>query len=363
MVRLGDVCELKAGDFTPASEIHAEKEPGYYPCFGGNGLRGYIDRYTHEGEFSLIGRQGALCGNVQFAQGKFYATEHAVVTKPKIEIYSHWLYYMLRSLNLNKLSVGAAQPGITVEKLNHVEIPLPPLEEQHRVAAIIKCQLAAAEKAKRLAEEQLAAAEALKNAYLRETFKDGDWDEVRLGDVCDFIGGSQPPKSTFIYNPQNGYIRLVQIQDFRRNDAAVYVPVELASRFFEKDDVMIGRYGPPVFQILRGLEGAYNVALMKAVPKNTDILSKDFLYYLLQGERIQNEIIEQSQRSAGQSGVDKDFLERRVVKLPPIDTQRRKITVLTEKLYSAEKTKAALKAQLLEIMALPAAILRKAFNG
>src|SRR5688572_27584092 len=88
---------------------------------------------------------------------------------------------------------------------------------------------------------------------------------VKLGDVCSFIGGSQPPKSTFKTAPGPGYIRLVQIQDFRRSDFDVYIPIDEARRTFGVNDVMIGRYGPPVFQILRGLSGAYNVALMKAV--------------------------------------------------------------------------------------------------
>ena len=80
--------------------------------------------------------------------------------------------------------------------------------------------------------------------------------------VCGFIGGMQPPKGTFKYAPTEGYIRLVQIQDFF---ADLYVPVyiraEDSSRRFggEENDVMIGRYGPPLFQILRGLSGAYNI--------------------------------------------------------------------------------------------------------
>ena len=105
------------------------------------------------------------------------------------------------------------------------------------------------------------------------------WKWVKLGDVCSFEGGSQPEKSFFKYQPLPDYIRLVQIQDFRLSHVSVYIPKKYAKRTFNEDDVMIGRYGPPVFQILRGLSGAYNVALMKAVPKND--LSKDYLFYLL----------------------------------------------------------------------------------
>ena len=92
------------------------------------------------------------------------------------------------------------------------------------------------------------------------------WPVRMLGDVIEFVGGSQPPKDTFISEPREGYVRLVQIRDFKTDKYKTYIPTALAKRAFQKDDVMIARYGPPVFQILRGLEGSYNVALMKAAP-------------------------------------------------------------------------------------------------
>ena len=96
-----------------------------------------------------------------------------------------------------------------------------------------------------------------------------------MSDVCKFTGGSQPPKETFIHEPKEGYVRLVQIRDFKSDAFITYVPEDSVTKFFKKDDIMIARYGPPVFQILRGMEGAYNVALMKAIP-NEDLILKDY---------------------------------------------------------------------------------------
>ncbi|MDB2105601.1 restriction endonuclease subunit S [Clostridium paraputrificum] len=135
---LGEICDLKAGKNIKAKDIYEESTDGLYPCYGGNGLRGYVKNYSHEGNINLIGRQGALCGNVKYAKGKFYATEHAVVTQPKVEINSYWLHFVLRELDLNRLSTGAAQPGLTVGKLNEVKIPKIPMELQNQFSDFVK---------------------------------------------------------------------------------------------------------------------------------------------------------------------------------------------------------------------------------
>lgn len=87
------------------------------------------------------------------------------------------------------------------------------------------------------------------------------WKQVTLGDIALFQGGSQPPLSVFSSQKKAGYIRLVQIRDYKTDKYATYIPEKLAKRFCKQDDIMIGRYGPPIFQILRGIEGAYNVAV------------------------------------------------------------------------------------------------------
>lgn len=135
---LGEICNMKAGKSIKAKDIYESFESGLYPCYGGNGVRGYVKTYTHEGNIPLIGRQGALCGNVQYAKDKFYATEHAVVTQPKIPMNTCWLYIMLREMNLNRLASGAAQPGLNVSTLTPMEVILPTIELQNQFADFVK---------------------------------------------------------------------------------------------------------------------------------------------------------------------------------------------------------------------------------
>lgn len=136
---LGEVATMKAGIHINASRISetisAEKS---YPCYGGNGLRGFVSEYNQEVETLLIGRQGALCGNIKYVKGKLYATEHAVVTKPKLNICDiSYLYHLLINYDLNQYKSAGAQPGLAVSKIQAIKIPLPPLSEQRRIADIL----------------------------------------------------------------------------------------------------------------------------------------------------------------------------------------------------------------------------------
>ena len=135
---LGKVCILKAGKFVKADSIKEKQEDGLFPCFGGNGLRGYVPSFNQEGEFPLIGRQGALCGNVQYAVGKFHATEHAVVVTPNIEMDRFWLYHLLCLLDLNRYASGAAQPGLAVNKLEAIRVFVPDLQLQKQYSEFAK---------------------------------------------------------------------------------------------------------------------------------------------------------------------------------------------------------------------------------
>ena len=135
--KLGEACLLKAGKSIKASDL-VEKKDNTFPCYGGNGIRGYIDRFSHEMDLPIIGRQGALCGNVNFAKGPFYATEHAVVVTPIVNLDVVWLYYVLKGLRLENYAHGVAQPGISVGDLNPIPLPIPPLSLQQEFAKRIE---------------------------------------------------------------------------------------------------------------------------------------------------------------------------------------------------------------------------------
>ena len=135
---IGETCEMRAGKAIRAEELEIEMDEMHpYCCFGGNGIRGYIGKKNYSGEYPIIGRQGALCGNVQYAYGDFYATEHAVVVKSKGMYEQRFLYYLLTAMNLNQYKSAGAQPGLAVGKLESILAPVPTLEEQRRIVDVL----------------------------------------------------------------------------------------------------------------------------------------------------------------------------------------------------------------------------------
>ena len=132
---INEICsEFKSGKNIKADSI---SENGEYPVFGGNGLRGYTASYNHEGLYVLIGRQGALCGNVRSVNGKTYITEHAIAAAGNEKSNTSFLHYLFLKMNLGQYSDQSAQPGLAVNKLLKLEVSLPPISEQKKIAKLL----------------------------------------------------------------------------------------------------------------------------------------------------------------------------------------------------------------------------------
>lgn len=130
-VRIDEIAFMKSGEGITSKSIF---DFARYPVYGGNGLRGFTTTYTHDGDFVLIGRQGALCGNVNRVAGKFYASEHAVVVSVFNQIAVDWLSQLLSGMNLNQYSEASAQPGLAVSKILSLVVKRPQFNEQKEIA-------------------------------------------------------------------------------------------------------------------------------------------------------------------------------------------------------------------------------------
>lgn len=182
-----------------------------------------------------------------------------------------------------------------------------------------------------------------------------------LGEICKFQGGSQPPKSNFIYEPKNGYIRFLQIRDFGSENNHTYIPEDKKNKICNSDDIMIGRYGASVGKILRGRRGAYNVALMKATPLNS-LVNKEYLWNYFKSPIFQDNLEKVASRSA-QDGFSKDDIFDFKVPLPPLPIQQKIVEKLDAIFAEIDKARAAAEANAKNAEALFQSYLTQVIEG
>lgn len=348
MVKLGDVCTINP---RLPKNVNPEQEVTFL-AMSAVSEKGKISsqetRILHETKkgFTYFERGDVLLAKITpcFENGKatltnnlntqigFGSTEFHVLRANPEKIIPEYLYYFVwnekfRITAAKEMTGSAGQKRVSSDYLKNHKLYLPTVHEQRIIIKTLKKEhsiLKKREKAIELSENLLRAT--FYSLYGNPIYNPKAWPVYRMDDIIEFKGGHQPPKSEFISAPKEGYIRLVQIRDFKTEKYACYIPIEKAKRLFDTDDVMIARYGPPVFQILRGMSGSYNVALMKASPKKG--IRKDFIYYLLQLPEYHDVVVQNSERTAGQTGVNLDLLNKFNVPLPPIAVQDEIISVM-----------------------------------
>ena len=312
-IRMNNIANDGAFDWTKQRRVPAPKN-GILRYQAANG--DVLFNQTNSPE--LVGKSAFFPG---FSEAVTFSN-HFICLSPREGVLdgkylSRWLHMQWRQGIFKGLcKQWVNQATVSKGSLLELEIPLPPLDEQKRIAAIL-------DQADDLRRKRLRAIERLGQlgqALFVDMFGDPatnpkGFERLPLGNVVQFVGGAQPAKSHFLYEDGPDRVRFIQTRDFRTDKYPTYVPKALAKRPFTEDDVMIGRYGPPVFQIFRGLSGTYNVALMKARPRLH--LNSDFIYYLLQEPKLHSYVVGNSERPAGQSGVNLDLLEKYPCYAPP----------------------------------------------
>ena len=191
LTKLKYICRMQSGNNLTSLEISSENDGGkIFPVYGGNGQRGYYSDFTNEGNYCLVGRQGALAGNVHFVSGKFWATDHAIVVYEHTHTYSKYLCYLLKAMNLNQYAFEtSAQPGLSVEKILQLEMIHCPKGEQTQIADFLDKKVAQLDEVKSLLEEQIKTLEDYRQSLIYETVTKGLDKTVPLKDSgVDWIG-------------------------------------------------------------------------------------------------------------------------------------------------------------------------------
>jgi len=278
--------------------------------------------------------------------------------------------------DLEKKGSGSTFGAINRKDLEEIIIPLPPLAEQKRIAAILNEKMEAVGKARAAAEAQLAAAKALPAAYFREVFpKEGaalppGWRWVKLAEVCEFRHGGTPSKNNCDY--WSGTIPWVSPKDMKTDmlkdteDHVSQKAVDETSNYIVSHGTLfiVARSGIlsrhfPVAVAMRDM--AFNQDIKALLPKEEKIISS-YLYFVLKKKEI--EILSEGiKKGATVHSLKSNYIENLSIPLPPLSGQKRIAAILKEQMEGVDKARAAAENQLDRINALPGSLLRKAFSG
>jgi len=322
----------------------------------------------YEGDV-VVGRRGEIgrCAVVGSNEKGWICGTGSFFIRPLPNVDSYFLAHLIRSPGyreqLEKLSTGTTMKNLSNTALGDLVVSIPAIPEQRRIVGILSEAFAGVAAAKASAERNLQNARALFESHLQSVFtqRDGGWPTKQLGDVCDFEGGSQPPKSQFTFAPKHGYVRFLQIRDFGSDKHVTFIPESKKNRVCVADDIMIGRYGASVGKILTGKAGAYNVALMKLIPDAVQVNRSFFYHYLISGafqERLRNI----AARSA-QNGFSKEDIYGFPVPVPPLKEQQKVIEQLGPLSEETQRLAGLYQRKLAALEALKKSLLHQAFSG
>lgn len=337
-IRIGDACELLNG-FAFKSENYVKEgiriirianvqkgyiednTPAFYPA-DSEGL----DKYMLEENDLLMSLTGNV-GRVAILQKDMLPAalnQRVACLRLKTDrITKGYLFHLLNSdffeQKCIQSSKGVAQKNMSTEWLKDFLIPVYSVEKQQEITTTLDNLRDIINKRK----QELNKLDELIKARFVEVFgtpygNEKGFPMKTVDDVIEFTGGSQPDKKYFEYEPSEDNIRLIQIRDYKTDNYITYIPKSMAKRFCHADDIMIGRYGPPIFQILKGIEGSYNVALMKATPK---MGNKEYVRHFLMQDCLFDYLDGLSQRTAGQSGIEMPALKAYPFPYAPIELQ------------------------------------------
>ena len=366
--RIGDILRLQAGKNISASKISKNRsQEASFPCFGGNGVRGYVERYNHDGEFPIIGRQGALCGNVNWASGKFYATEHAVVVECSSIISKRWAYRILFSMNLNQYATATAQPGLSVAVINQVPIALPPAQEQQRIVDRIESLFAKLDEAKQKAQDALDSFETRKAAILHKAFTGELTAQWRKEHGVGMESWNSKPLSRVTENHDSERIPLSQAE--RSKLARVYDyygasgVIDKVDRFlFEGRKLLIGEDGANLVTRSKPIafiaEGQYWVNNHAHVLSVTSEMLLDFLCHYINSIDLTPYVTGSAQPKMTQAKMNTI-----PVPVPTVDEQTEIVRILDDLLAKEQQAKEAAEGVLEQIDLMKKAILARAFRG
>ena len=327
---INDVCsEFKSGKNIKADSI---SESGEYPVYGGNGLRGYTSSYNHEGSYVLIGRQGALCGNVRSVYGKTYITEHAIAVAGNEKSNTNFLHYLFLKMNLGQYSDQSAQPGLAVNKLLKLKVALPIISEQTKIAKLLS-----------LLDERIATQNKIidklqsliKGINQRVFMNNGI--NYKLGEVCEIRSGYSGNQLLSKKGLKVSRIETISGHKVNLERVGYVAPFESSENYkLQVGDILFSNInsveyiGNTAF-IDKDYNLYHGMNLLRLTPNNMVVIPF-YLYLLLNTNRMLNRFKTVCNKAVSQASINQTELGKTVVQIPDINAQKQ-ICELYQALY------------------------------
>jgi len=373
---LGEVCSFQGGSQPPKSQFINEKRDGYVRFLQIRDFKSdknitYIpksqkNRYCSDDDI-LLGRYGASVGKVLTNKTGAYNVAILKSIPNEKYLFRRYLFYYFTTKDFqNRLEIvssRSAQNGFSKSDIFDFPILIPPLPKQKQILATLDKAFAAIEKAKANAEQNLQNAKELFESYLQGVFENRgeDWENVRFENLCKLTRGHNPPKSKFISEPKEGYVRFYQIRDGWADDYAVYVPITPQLHRVEPEEILMVAYRH-IGKVFRGVSGAFNVALCKISNKDRKKLDNDYLFYIIPTDIVKGELMKRSERSLIPS-MSVKHLKEILIPLPPIKEQKQIVQKLDALSNETKKLEAIYQTKINDLEELKKSVLQKAFSG
>lgn len=368
--KLGEICDIKTGK----KDVNQGNPNGKYPFFTCAREHTYSDEYSFDMEALLVAGNGDV-GHVNYYKGKFEAYQRTYILSDFKNISSRFLHLFLDGFlkdTVSKQKLGNTMPYIKMSMLTEFQIPLPPLPEQQRIVKILDEVFDDMAKAKENAEKNLQNSKELFESYLQSVFANPgeDWEEKRLGDVCDFVrgpfGGSLK-KSIF---KKEGYIVYEQQHAIYNQFTKVRYFIDEnkfneMKRFELKPGDLImscsGTMGKIAIAPDDIKKGIINQALLKLSPSKN--LFNVFLKYWMESGVFQDDLNKYTKGAAIKNVVSVKILKGIKLFIPKIQEQKSIVAKLDALSAETKKLEEIYKQKLTDLEELKKSVLKKAFSG
>lgn len=369
---LGEVCDVLDNRRVPITKRN--RVAGPYPYYGASGILDYVNDYIFDEKLILIGEDGAKWGPGERSSftvdGKYWVNNHAHVIRPHREtVIDEWIVYYLNVSNLMPYITGLTVPKLNQEKMRGILLPVPPIEEQRRIVAILDEAFEAIDKAKQNTAKNLQNARELFDSYLENIFAHSrdDWETKTLAEVVqktETIDPTRKPAEEFVYLDVSSVNRetlsIETVTRLRGKDAP-----SRARKLIKTGDVIFATVRPTLRRIAlvpKEYDGQVCSTGYVVLRAKSEIDNR-LLFFFLQTRHI-NEQMEALQKGASYPAVTDGEVKAQIISFPQSRSEQQKVASSLEAIaYEVRKLTRCYEQKLRELGQLKKSILQKAFDG